>query len=46
MLVELAQVEGIHHGSLIATQLLDVTVRVKGIREFSVQQMVGLLVIE
>ncbi|EDV21570.1 uncharacterized protein TRIADDRAFT_29995, partial [Trichoplax adhaerens] len=43
VLVELAQVDGIHHGSLVATQLLDVTVRVKGIRRFSVQQMTMLL---
>ena len=32
--------EGIHHGSQIASQLLDVAVRVSSVRHFVVQQMV------
>lgn len=35
--------EGTQRGALIAEQLLDVTLRVKAIRKFSVQQMSHLL---
>lgn len=32
--------EGTRHGKLIASQMLDVTIRVKDVRPFSVRQMV------
>ncbi|XP_014232130.1 AP-3 complex subunit delta-1 [Trichogramma pretiosum] len=38
VLVELTQMEGTKHGQLIATQLLDVTIRVRAIRKYAVQQ--------
>lgn len=43
MLVELAQIDGSKHGSLIASQMMDVTIRVDSIRVFSVRQMSLLL---
>ena len=43
VLVELAQIDGSKHGSLIASQLMDVTIRVESIRSFSVRQMSLLL---
>ncbi|XP_055327489.1 AP-3 complex subunit delta-1-like isoform X2 [Paramacrobiotus metropolitanus] len=43
VLVDLTKMEGTHHGSQIATQLLDVAVRVPSIRHFTVQQMAILL---
>ncbi|GMR37257.1 hypothetical protein PMAYCL1PPCAC_07452, partial [Pristionchus mayeri] len=39
VLVELTKVEGTKHGSKIAEQIQDVTVRVESIRHFSVSQM-------
>jgi AP-3 complex subunit delta-1 len=42
-LVELARVEGLSHGELVASQMLDVAVRVHTIRPFAVQQMSLLL---
>ncbi len=39
MLVELTRVEGVSHGDLVASQLLDVAVRVQAIRPFCIQQM-------
>lgn len=43
VLVELTRVEGLSHGNLVASQLLDVAVRVQTIRPFAVQQMSLLL---
>lgn len=43
VLVELARVEGMKHGPLLAHQMLDVAVRVKAIRPFAVSQMTLLL---
>ncbi|CAI6350709.1 unnamed protein product [Macrosiphum euphorbiae] len=43
VLVELARVEGMKHGPLLAHQMLDVAVRVKAIRPFAVGQMSLLL---
>ena len=43
VLVELAQIDGSKHGSLIASQMMDVTIRVESIRLFSVKQMSLLL---
>ncbi|GAV06079.1 hypothetical protein RvY_16114 [Ramazzottius varieornatus] len=43
VLVDLTKMEGIHHGSQIAAQLLDVAVRVSSVRHFIVQQMALLL---
>ncbi|OXA50499.1 AP-3 complex subunit delta-1 isoform X2 [Folsomia candida] len=43
VLVELARVEGLSHGDLVAAQMLDVAVRVHTIRPFAVQQMSLLL---
>lgn len=40
VLVDLTRIYGTHHGKLIASQLLDVAVRVQSIRHFAVQQMV------
>lgn len=34
--------EGTRHGKLIASQMLDVAIRVQAIRPFAVQQMVNL----
>nr|XP_023653719.1 AP-3 complex subunit delta-1-like isoform X2 [Paramormyrops kingsleyae] len=43
ILVELTRLEGTRHGHLIASQMLDVAVRVKAIRGFAVSQMALLL---
>lgn len=44
VLVDLARVEGgTDHGNLIATQMLDVAIRVESIRPFAVEQMVSLV---
>lgn len=43
VLVELTRMEGTQHGPLVATQMLDVAIRVQAIREFAVQQMALLL---
>ena len=43
VLVELAQIDGSKHGSLIASQMMDVTIRVESIRAFSVRQMALLI---
>ncbi|XP_038048656.1 AP-3 complex subunit delta-1-like isoform X1 [Patiria miniata] len=43
ILVELTKIEGTKHGHLIASQMLDVAIRVKAIRAFAVQQMAKLL---
>ncbi|KAG5684600.1 hypothetical protein PVAND_013825 [Polypedilum vanderplanki] len=44
VLVELIQLEaGSKHGSVIADQLLDVTIRVETVRKFSVNEMVNLI---
>uniref|UniRef100_A0A8C5F8B1 Adaptor related protein complex 3 subunit delta 1 n=1 Tax=Gadus morhua TaxID=8049 RepID=A0A8C5F8B1_GADMO len=43
ILVELTRLEGTRHGHLIASQMLDVAIRVKAIREFAVAQMATLL---
>ncbi|XP_011864109.1 PREDICTED: AP-3 complex subunit delta-1 [Vollenhovia emeryi] len=43
VLVELTRMEGTKHGPLVATQLLDVTIRVQAIRKYAVQQCALLL---
>ncbi|VDN04837.1 unnamed protein product [Thelazia callipaeda] len=43
VLVELTKVEGTKHGSVIAGQMLDVSVRVQSIRHFAVSQMALLI---
>ncbi|XP_031641948.1 AP-3 complex subunit delta-1 isoform X12 [Oncorhynchus kisutch] len=43
ILVELTRLEGTRHGHLIASQMLDVAIRVKAIRAFAVAQMATLL---
>ncbi|XP_033106774.1 AP-3 complex subunit delta-1-like isoform X2 [Anneissia japonica] len=43
ILVELTRIEGTKHGRLIASQMLDVAIRVKAIRPFAVSQMASLL---
>ncbi|XP_068175243.1 AP-3 complex subunit delta-1 isoform X4 [Antennarius striatus] len=43
ILVELTRLEGTRHGQLIASQMLDVAIRVKAIRGFAVAQMATLL---
>ncbi|XP_061097905.1 AP-3 complex subunit delta-1 isoform X2 [Conger conger] len=43
ILVELTRLEGTRHGHLIASQMLDVAIRVKAIRGFAVAQMASLL---
>lgn len=43
ILVELTRMEGTQHGKLIASQMLDVAIRVQTIRNFAVQQMAVLL---
>ncbi|XP_036442688.1 AP-3 complex subunit delta-1 isoform X2 [Colossoma macropomum] len=43
ILVELTRLEGTRHGHLIASQMLDVAIRVKAIRAFAVAQMAMLL---
>lgn len=42
-MVELTRMEGTKHGQMIATQLLDVTIRVQAIRKYSVEQCALLL---
>lgn len=43
VLVELTRIEGTKHGLMIASQMLDVAVRVQAVRAFSVSQMAVLL---
>ncbi|XP_060581566.1 AP-3 complex subunit delta-1-like [Ruditapes philippinarum] len=43
ILVELTRMEGTRHGRLIASQMLDVAIRVQAIRSFAVAQMAVLL---
>lgn len=43
ILVELTRIEGTKHGNLIASQMLDVAIRVKAIRPFAARQMAVLL---
>lgn len=43
ILAELTRLEGTRHGHLIASQMLDVAIRVKAIRKFAVSQMSVLL---
>ncbi|KAL5022862.1 hypothetical protein ScPMuIL_002017 [Solemya velum] len=43
ILVELTRMEGTRHGRLIASQMLDVAIRVQAIRQFAVSQMAILL---
>lgn len=43
VLVDLTRMEGSQHGSLVASQMLDVATRVQAIREFAVQQMAVLI---
>lgn len=43
VLVDLTRMEGTKHGQLIATQLLDVAIRVQAIRKYAVQQCALLL---
>jgi len=40
VLVELTRIEGTKHGRLIASQMLDVAIRVQAVRPFVVVQMV------
>ena len=40
ILVELTRLEGTKHGKVIASQMLDVAIRVQAIRPFAVSQMV------
>lgn len=43
MLVEMTKFEGTRHGKMIASQMLDVTIRVKDVRPFAVRQMSTIL---
>lgn len=43
VLVELTRMEGTQHGKLVASQMVDVAVRVQAIRSFTVAQMCLLL---
>jgi AP-3 complex subunit delta-1 len=43
VLVELTRMEGTNHGPLLASQMMDVAIRVESIREFAVSQMALLL---
>lgn len=43
ILVELTRIEGTRHGKLIASQMLDVAIRVQAIRPFATHQMAVLL---
>ena len=43
MLVQLTRVEGSRHGKLLASQMMDVTIRVKAIRPYAVQCLVSQL---
>lgn len=40
MLIQLTRVEGTKHGKLLASQMMDVTIRVKAIRPYAVQCVV------
>ena len=40
VMVELTRIEGTRHGKLIASQMLDVAIRVQAVRPFIVGQMV------
>ena len=40
ILVELTRIEGTRHGKMIASQMLDVAIRVQAIRPFATGQMV------
>uniref|UniRef100_A0A8D8RGH2 AP-3 complex subunit delta n=1 Tax=Cacopsylla melanoneura TaxID=428564 RepID=A0A8D8RGH2_9HEMI len=44
VLVELARMEGTRHGPLVSAQMMDVAIRVSGVRQFAVAQMSALLV--
>ena len=41
MLIQLTRVEGTRHGKLLASQMMDVTIRVKAIRPYAVQCLVS-----
>ena len=41
--MELTKFESTRHGKLIASQMLDVTIRVKDVRPFAVKQMATIL---
>lgn len=41
MLIQLTRVEGTRHGKLIASQMLDVPIRVKAVRPYAVQCLVS-----
>eukprot|EP00118_Oscarella_pearsei_P003393 m.14139 g.14139 ORF g.14139 m.14139 type:complete len:1230 (+) comp25546_c0_seq1:46-3735(+) len=43
ILVDLTHIEGTKHGRMIANQMLDVAIRVKAVRTFSVKQMARVL---
>ncbi|EDQ84380.1 uncharacterized protein MONBRDRAFT_30296 [Monosiga brevicollis MX1] len=43
VLIQLTRVENTRHGRLLATQLMDVAIRVKSIRDFAVPALAGLL---
>ena len=43
MLIQLTRVEGTRHGKLLASQMMDLTIRVKAIRPYAVQCLVSLL---
>ena len=40
ILVEMVRFDGTHKGKVMASQMLDVTIRVRDVRQFSVKQMV------
>ena len=42
VLIQLTRVDGTRHGRLIASQMMDVTIRVKAIRSYAVQVLVRL----
>lgn len=43
VLVDLSYIQGPVHGSLVAAQLIDVSVRAESVREYAVHCMLGLL---
>ena len=43
VLVDLSHMEGLRQGNIVASQLMDVAIRVPAIRAFSVEQMALLL---
>lgn len=43
VLVDLSRMEGLRQGNLVASQLMDVAIRVPAIRPFAVEQMALLL---